>query len=325
MLLQTAALLSSGGSQIDRDLLSAARACTHRFARQGRDRRVRADSSPSALFALPAGLAADRWNRKRLMIAAHAVRAARHRKPCRPDPRRRDRLLGDPARRVRRGLRRRRLRVLRRPGRCGPSCRGASCPAAVAAVTGREAAICLAGPPLGGALFGLARALPFLVRHDLVCVLDALRSSRCGRRSRRNASATARSLRSRLAEGFRFLWDHSVPAHVRLPLRAHELHRARAYFSRFVVIGKDRGSRAARSACSFPPSARACLLGPFLSPFVRRALPVRAVLLLELWTWVGCAALPHLAERLRADGEHPPRPRSRSRRPTRSSTATSSR
>jgi MFS family permease len=33
----------------------------------------------------------------------------------------------------------------------------------------------------------------------------------------------------------------------------------------------------------------ACLvLGALLSPLVRRALPVRAVLLLELWTWVGC-------------------------------------
>jgi hypothetical protein len=31
------------------------------------------------------------------------------------------------------------------------------------------------------------------------------------------------------------------------------------------------------------------LLGSFLSPLVRRLLPVRAVLLLELWTWLGCA------------------------------------
>jgi len=35
----------------------------------------------------------------------------------------------------------------------------------------------------------------------------------------------------------------------------------------------------------------ACLLlGSFVSPLVRRLLPVRAVLLLELWTWLGCAA-----------------------------------
>ena len=35
----------------------------------------------------------------------------------------------------------------------------------------------------------------------------------------------------------------------------------------------------------------ACLLlGAMLSPLVRRVLPVRAILLLELWTWPGCAA-----------------------------------
>ena len=33
----------------------------------------------------------------------------------------------------------------------------------------------------------------------------------------------------------------------------------------------------------------ACLLlGSFLSPLVRRLLPVRGILLLELWTWLGC-------------------------------------
>jgi hypothetical protein len=33
----------------------------------------------------------------------------------------------------------------------------------------------------------------------------------------------------------------------------------------------------------------ACLLvGSFVSPLVRRLVPVRGVLLLELWTWVGC-------------------------------------
>ena len=32
------------------------------------------------------------------------------------------------------------------------------------------------------------------------------------------------------------------------------------------------------------------LPGTLLSPYIRRALPVRAVFVLELWTWVGCAA-----------------------------------
>ena len=31
------------------------------------------------------------------------------------------------------------------------------------------------------------------------------------------------------------------------------------------------------------------LVGAFVSPLIRRLLPVRGVLLLELWTWVGCS------------------------------------
>src|ERR687888_215614 len=74
VLLQGAAVLSSGGSQITAiayPLLvlaltgSPAKAGIVAFARL----------FAMALFALPAGLAADHWNRKRLMIGAHATRA----------------------------------------------------------------------------------------------------------------------------------------------------------------------------------------------------------------------------------------------------------
>src|SRR6266567_3206209 len=74
MLLQTAGLLSSGGSQITAiayPLLvlaltgSSAKAGIVAFARL----------LGMAGFSLPAGLAADRWSRRRLMISAHAVRS----------------------------------------------------------------------------------------------------------------------------------------------------------------------------------------------------------------------------------------------------------
>src|SRR5688572_18884571 len=73
LLLQIGQLLSSAGTQstaIAYPLLvlavtdSAAKAGIVAFARM----------LPLALFALPAGLAADRWSRKRLMIAADGVR-----------------------------------------------------------------------------------------------------------------------------------------------------------------------------------------------------------------------------------------------------------
>jgi MFS family permease len=73
LLLQAGRLLSSAGTQLTSiayPLLvlavtgSAAKAGVVGFAR----------TLPTALLALPAGVAADRWNRKRLMIGADGVR-----------------------------------------------------------------------------------------------------------------------------------------------------------------------------------------------------------------------------------------------------------
>ena len=74
MLLLTGRLLSTLGSQVTAiayPLLVLA--VTHSPAKAGIV--GFAGLVPHALFALPAGLAADRWNRKRLMISADGVRA----------------------------------------------------------------------------------------------------------------------------------------------------------------------------------------------------------------------------------------------------------
>jgi MFS family permease len=73
VLLQIGQLLSSAGtssSSIAFPLLVLA--VTHSPAKAGIVAFAR--SVPSVLFALPAGLAADRWSRRRLMIAADGVR-----------------------------------------------------------------------------------------------------------------------------------------------------------------------------------------------------------------------------------------------------------
>src|SRR5688572_17935463 len=156
MLLQLGQLLSSAGTQLTAiayPLLalsvtgSAAKAGLVAFARM----------LPVALFALPAGLAADRWSRKTLMIAADGVRAlavgtlgatllldvvafwvialVAFVEGC--------------AVPVFAAAQAGALRAVVPPRRL---------PAAAAVQTGRHAAVSLAGPPLGGALFGIARA-----------------------------------------------------------------------------------------------------------------------------------------------------------------------
>ena len=285
MLLQAAALLSSGGSQVTAvayPLLvlaltgSPAKAGIVAFARL----------LPMALLALPAGLAADRWNRKRLMIAAHAGRAG---------------AIGTLAT----------LIVLDEivfwviplvafVEGSGATVFGAAqagalravvpqrqLPSAVAVITGREAAISLAAPPLGGALFAVARALPFGV-HTTSYVFSAL-ALLAMRTPFQEAREPDRSpLRSRLAEGFRFLWHHPF-------LRACALFFGLANFIgpgvllAIVILGKREGLSGGEVGLLLSVFGAGVLLGAFLSPLVRRVLPVRVVLLIELWTWAGCA------------------------------------
>jgi len=284
VLLQISQLVSSGGSQITAiayPLLvlsltgSSAKAGLVAFARL----------LPTALFSLPAGLAADHWNRRRLMIAAHALRAV---------------AVGT-------------LGVLvamndiafwviptvafvegagaavyatASAGAMRAVVPKQQLPDAVAVVTGREAAISLAAPPVGGALFGLARALPFLVHAASYAVSTVLLVvMRTPFQEEREVDAAP--LRTRLAEGFRFLWAHPF-------LRTCAFLFGLANFIgpgvllAIVVIAEDQGLTGGQVGLLVSVFGGAILLGSVLSPYVRRRLPVRGVLLLELWTWVGC-------------------------------------
>jgi MFS family permease len=184
LLLQTGTLLSSAGSQMTAvayPLLvlaltgSPAKAGIVAFARL----------LAMALFALPAGLVADHWNRRRLMIAAHAVRAL---------------------------------------------------------------------------------------------VIGRFQEERERDRS---------SLRSRFAEGFRFLWDHPF---LRTCAFLYGLSNfvGPGVLLAVVVIGERQGLSGGEIGLLLSAFGAGLVLGAFLSPLVRRVLPVRGVLLLELWTWVGC-------------------------------------
>lgn len=284
LLLQTGLLLSSAGSQmtaIAYPLLVLA--LTGSPTKAGVVAFVRLFGM--ALFALPAGLAADRWNRRRIMITAHAVRAV---------------AIGS-------------LGVLiavdavtywliplvafvegsgaavfsaAQAGAFRAVVPTRQLPAAVAVVTGREGAISAASPALGGVLFGVARALPFVV-HAVLYALSAcaLLAMRTPFQDDRELDRTP--LRSRLAEGFRFLWGHPF-------MRTCALLFGLASFVgpgvllAIVVIGEEQGLTSGEVGLLLSTFGVCLLLGAFLSPLVRRRLPVRGILVLELWTWTGC-------------------------------------
>jgi hypothetical protein len=159
-------------------------------------------------------------------------------------------------------------------------------PAAAGAQTGRQAAVRLGGPPLGGALFGLARALPFLV--DAVSYAFSTLSLLAMQTPFQEEREDPSSLRSRVAEGFRFLWSQPF-------LRTCALLFGLANFIgpgvllAVVVVGTRQGLSGGEVGALVAAFGGCLLLGSFVSPLVRRLLPVRAVLLLELWTWLGCA------------------------------------
>lgn len=285
MLLQAGQLLSNAGTQtssIAYPLLvlgvtgSAAKTGVVSFAR----------ILPAALFALPAGLAADHWNRKWLMIATDGVRVL---------------AIGSLGAAIALdsivfwaialaafvegtgGA----FFAAAYPGALRAVVPSRQLPAAAGAQTGRQAAVQLAGPPLGGALFGLARAIPFLV--DTVSYAFStvsLLAMRTPFQEEREIDLSG--LRSRLAEGFRFLWGQPF-------LRTCALLFGLSNFIgpglllAVVVIGTRQGLSGGAIGVLVAAFGACLLVGSFLSPLVRRLLPVRAVLVLELWTWVGCA------------------------------------
>jgi Transmembrane secretion effector len=285
LLLQAGQLLSDAGTQstsIAYPLLvlavtgSAAKAGVVAFAR----------TLPMALFALPAGLLADRWDRQRLMITADGVRVL---------------AVGGLAAAILAELVAYWVIPLvafvegsgavlfsaAQPGALRAVVPARQLPAAMGAQTGRQAAVGLAGPPAGGALFELARALPFLAdTFSYACSTISLLAMRTPFQQQRELDRSP--LRSRLAEGFRFLWGRPF-------LRTCALLFGLANFLgpglllAIVVLGRRQELSGGQVGALVAAFGACLLLGSLLSPLFRRLLPVRAVLLLELWTWPGCA------------------------------------
>ena len=285
VLLQTGQLLSGIGTQsglIAYPLLvlsltgSAAKAGVVGFTR----------ALSSTLLALPAGVLADRWSRRRLMIVADAVRVL---------------AVGALAAAiVLDQLAFWMIPLVAFVEGCGAAVFLAAeggalravvpvrqLPGAAGARSGRLAAVWVAGPPLGGALFGLARALPFVV--DAVSYAFSTVSLLAMRTPFQQEREPDRSpLRSRLAEGARYLWSRRF-------LRTCAFLFGLANFIgpglllAVAVLGERQGLPGGRVGLLWATFGGGVLLGSFTAPLVRRLLPVRGVLLLELWTWTGCA------------------------------------
>ena len=285
VLLQGGQLLSSVGTQLTQiayPLLVLA--LTHSPAKAGIVAFARA--LPIWLFALPGGLAADRFSRKRLMIVSDVVRTATvtalgvavllHHVVYWEIPM--VAFVEGAGVAFFSGAQLGAIRsVVPRP----------QMPMAMNVLTARIAIVRLAGPPLGGVLFGFGRALPFLADAGSYAAstgsLLAMRTRFEEERERESAP-----MMHSLLEGIRFLWSSPF---LRTIVGIFTL--AQIVFPgvslALVVIGKRQGLSGAEIGALVAVFGVFLLVGSVISPFVRTLLPSRALIVLEFWTWAGCA------------------------------------
>ncbi|HEY8316468.1 MAG TPA: MFS transporter [Gaiellaceae bacterium] len=286
MLLESGRLLSSTGTQLTTiayPLLVLA--LTHSPAKAGFVSFARL--IPYALLALVAGVAADRWNRKTLMLAADGVRALAIASLVTTVLLHRVSFWQIPL-----------VAFVEGTGSVffGAASAGAlrsvvprrQLPAAVAAQAARASIVRLIGPAAGGALFSLGRAVPFLA--DAVSYAFSILSLRAMRTPFQEARDTDRApLRTQIAEGFHFLWGQPF-------LRTAAFIYGLGNFALpgvllvIVVLGKRHGLSGGEIGALLAAFGLCTLLGSLVSPLLRRAFSVRAILLLELWAWAGTIA-----------------------------------
>ncbi|MGW1597902.1 MFS transporter [Streptomyces sp. NPDC002343] len=237
---------------------------------------------PQLLFQLPAGALVDRWNRRRTMITCDVLRAL---------------AIGSVAAALL--LHRLSLPHVLAVGFaegtltvCFRIAASAAVPNVVhpsqlaAALSRNEArarGAAMLGQPLGGVLFGLGRAVPFLFDAasylwSLVCLLLIRREFQAERRPR-----TA-PLHRELTEGVRWLWRQPFLRTTTFLIAGSNL-LFQALFLTVIVMARGRHGSSAAIGVMFGVAAMGGVLGSLLAPAVERRLSMRTVVIGANWLW----------------------------------------
>lgn len=286
LLLQSGQVLSTFGSSMSRiayPLLVLA--VTHSPAKAGYVSAVQ--FAPLLLFGLAAGIAADRYDRRRLMVTSDGVAAAALAVLAA------EVLAHD----VRFWLI---LAVAFVDGTAGvfsiSAQRGAfravvplsQLPAAASVAQARGASVRVVAPPVGGALFAVGRALPFVA--DAVSyafsMLSALLMRTPFQEKRERDTAP---LRRRLTEGVRFYLGFPF-LRTTLALISVSNFTVAGVQLAVIVLARREGLSSTAVGVFVALVGSTTLLGSLATPFVRRLLPMRAILLSEFWAAFGYVA-----------------------------------
>jgi hypothetical protein len=279
MLFQTGQLLSAVGTStatIAYPLLTLA--VTHSPAKTGLV--SFAQFLPLVLFSLASGVAADRGDRKRLMIASDVVRAVA--------------VATLVAAILAHHLAYWQIVLVSFVEGTGGVFFGAGrsgvfksvvpaeqLPAAASAEEARMSVVRLVGPLAGGAFFGVGRAVPFvadLLSYAFSTVsLLAMRTPFQQPRERADTHVLAEA-----AEGLRFVWANPFLRLTTLMLLLGNVSAGGVQLA-IVVLAKQHGLAGAGVGSLVALVGATTLLGATASPLVRRVLSPRAILLSEFW------------------------------------------
>jgi MFS family permease len=157
---------------------------------------------------------------------------------------------------------------------------------AVSVQVGRNAVVGLAGPPVGGALFTVARAIPFAAdAASYAFSLVSLALMRTPFQQPRDPETTARA-RTELAEGLRFLWRHPFIRVTSFLFLIGNFTEPGLLFV-VVVLARRDGLSGGEIGLLLGAFSAALLAGAMLTPRARRKLSVASIVRLE--QYCGCA------------------------------------
>jgi MFS family permease len=161
-------------------------------------------------------------------------------------------------------------------------------PAAAAAEQARYATMTLVAPPLGGALFGLGRALPFLA--DAVSYVFSLASLLAIRTPfQEEREHEQMPLRTQLAEGIHWLWGHPFLRTCAILFTWVNL-LFEATFLVLIVVGRRQGLSGAHIGALIAVLGLCALAGSVASPRLQRRLSMRTIVVGSFWLQLGIAA-----------------------------------
>jgi MFS family permease len=165
---------------------------------------------------------------------------------------------------------------------------GRQLPAAAAAEQARFSTMIIVAPPLGGSLFGIWRALPFLADAvSYVFSLASLLAMRTPFQEERQHEQVP--LRTQIAEGFRWLWGHRF-------LRTCALLFTwvnvvfEGTFLVMIVEGRRQGLSGAQIGALIAVVGVFSLAGSLASPRLQRRLSMRTFIVASFWLQLFIAA-----------------------------------